>query len=64
MELKEFNQAKARKTSVNRITIRCRRAASTTLLCRAGIADEKFLHVFHSSFLCDLDNALRGLQCT
>ena len=31
MELKEFNQAKVRGASVNRTTIRCRRAVNATL---------------------------------
>jgi hypothetical protein len=42
MEMKEFNQAKARAASVNRTTLRCRRAVNTTLLRRVRIADEKF----------------------
>jgi hypothetical protein len=42
MELKKFNQAKARAASVNRTTIRCQRAVNATLLHRVRIADEKF----------------------
>src|SRR6478672_10125509 len=45
MELKVFNQAKARGASVNRTTIRCRRAANTTLLHLVRNADEIF-HTF------------------
>jgi hypothetical protein len=42
MELKEFNKAKVRKTSVNRTAIRCRRTLNATVLRRVQIADENF----------------------
>jgi hypothetical protein len=42
MELKAFDQARARAASVNRTRIRCRRAMNTTVLRQGQMADEKF----------------------
>jgi hypothetical protein len=41
MELKAFDQARARAASVNRTRIRCRHAMNTTVLRQGQMADEK-----------------------
>jgi hypothetical protein len=45
MRMNGFDQAKSRPASVNRTTIRCRHAVSTSLLHSPLITDEKF-HAF------------------
>jgi hypothetical protein len=42
MEMKDYNQAKARGASVNRTTIRYQRGVNAILLHRGWIADDKF----------------------
>jgi hypothetical protein len=55
MEMKEFDQAKARTASVNRTAIRCRRTPDRTLLHLVRNADEKF-QAF--SIHCRLDHGV------